>query len=178
MLKALTLEQDHRSPHRYFDQIDEFKGKTLLDIGAAEGILSLMAIEHVAHVFLFECEECWIEALQKTFEPWKEKVTIIPKYVSDINDGNNIRIDTFFNNKPHPNLFIKMDIEGMERKALAGAVRLFEEPGNVSFSICTYHEHDDYKVILTFLNKYDCKYQNQTGYWSHHIKSVMLRGHN
>lgn len=178
LFKALVMEQDPRSPHRYFDHIEEFRRKTLLDIGAAEGILSLMAIEKVEHVYLFECEDDWMEALHKTFEPWKEKVTIVPKYVSDKDDNDNIRLDTFFKDIPHPNLFLKMDIEGMERKALAGAKQLFAERGNVSFSICTYHLRDDYKVISSFLNHYGCKYVNQTAYWSHRMKSVMLRGHN
>lgn len=178
MLKALMMEQDYRSPHRYFDNIEEFKHKILLDIGAAEGILSLMAIEQVEHIYLFECENCWIEALQKTFEPWKEKVTIVPKYVGEHDDDSTVTLDAFFHDRPHQNLFVKMDIEGMERKALAGSVELFSEIGNVDFSICTYHERDDYKVISSFLNKFGCHYKNQKGYWSHRIKSVMLRGHN
>lgn len=178
ILKDLMMEQDYRSPHRYFDNIEEFKHRTLLDIGAAEGILSLMAIEQVEHIYLFECEECWIEALQKTFEPWKEKVTIVPKYVGDHDDDSTVTLDTFFRDKPHPNLFVKMDIEGMERKALAGADFLFSEQGNVQFSICTYHKRDDYEVISSFLDRYGCQYKNQTGYWSHRIKSVMLRGRN
>jgi hypothetical protein len=178
MVKALLMEQDYRSPHRYFDHISEFEGKTLLDVGAAEGILSLMAIDYVEHAYLFECEEGWIEALQKTFEPWKEKVTIVPKYVGDHDDDSTVRLDTFFQGRQHRNLFLKMDIEGMERKALAGAEKLFSERGNVAFSICTYHERDDYRVISSFLNRYGCQYQNDTGYWSHRIKSIMLRGHN
>lgn len=178
MVKELLMEQDYRSPHRYFDHISEFKGKTLLDVGAAEGILSLMAIDYVEHAYLFECEECWIEALQKTFEPWKEKVTIVPKYVGDHDDDSTVRLDTFFQGRQHRNLFLKMDIEGMERKALAGAEKMFSERGNVAFSICTYHERDDYRVISSFLNRYGCQYQNDTGYWSHRIKSIMLRGHN
>lgn len=178
MFKALMMEQDYRSPHRYFDNIEEFKGKTLLDIGAAEGILSLMAIEQVEHVYLFECEEDWIEALRMTFRPWKEKVTIIPKYVSNHDDESALTLDTFFHNKDHGSLFVKMDIEGMERKALAGACQLFNERGNISFSICTYHERDDYQVISAFLDEHHCQYTNQTGYWSHRMKSIMLRGHN
>lgn len=178
LLKALLMEQDPRSPHRYFDDLKEFKDRILLDVGAAEGILSLMAIEQVRHVYLFECEAEWAEALRKTFEPWQEKVTIVPKYVSDHNDGSTTTLDAFFHDTPHPDLFIKMDIEGMERRALDGARKLFSEKGNVAFSICTYHEKDDYHVISSFLNEHGCTYSNATGYWSHRIKSIMLRGHN
>lgn len=178
LFKALVMEQDPRSPHRYFDKIEEFKGKTLLDVGSAEGILSLMAIEQVRHVYLFECEEGWIEALRKTFEPWKEKITIVPKYVSDHDDDTNIMLDTYFQNLPHPDLFLKMDIEGMERKALAGTKHLLSEKGNVTFAICTYHLKDDYSVISSFLLKFGCRFNNQVGYFAHRLKSVMLRGHN
>ena len=95
------MEQDHRSPHRYFDHIEEFKDKVLLDVGAAEGILSLMAIEQVKHVYLFECSEDWIDALNKTFEPWKDKVTIIKKFVSDKDDENNVVKSSVIAQRPH-----------------------------------------------------------------------------
>ncbi|MBQ7420051.1 MAG: FkbM family methyltransferase [Prevotella sp.] len=175
---TLLMEQDPRSPHRYFDQIEEFKGKTLLDVGAAEGILSLMAIEQVNHVYLFECAEDWIDALTKTFEPWKEKITIVRKYVSDKNDDNHVTLDTFFKDHPQQNLFLKMDIEGMERLALAGCRQLFATPGNVCFAICTYHRKDDLSVISSFLNTFHCKYTNQTGFFAHRLKSILLRGFN
>ncbi|MCH3981368.1 MAG: FkbM family methyltransferase [Prevotella sp.] len=178
LFKSLIMEQDPRSPHRYFDSIQEFKGKVLLDIGSAEGILSLMAIEQVEHVFLFECDEYWKEALQKTFEPWKDKITIVPKYVGNQDDETTIKLDTFFQDEPVSNLFLKMDIEGMEREALVGAKQLFSKKGNVSFAVCTYHRRDDLKVIHSFLDHYKCSYTNQKAYWSHRMKSVMLRGHN
>lgn len=178
LFMTLLMEQDHRSPHRYFDHIEEFKDKVLLDVGAAEGILSLMAIEQVKHVYLFECSEDWIDALNKTFEPWKDKVTIIKKFVSDKDDENNVSLDTFFKDKPQNNLFLKMDIEGMERKALSGCRQMFANAGNVSFAICTYHRKDDLSVISSFLNTYHCKYTNQTGFFAHRLKSVLLRGTN
>lgn len=178
LFKTLLIEQDPRSPHRYFDDIKDFNDRILLDVGAAEGILSLMAIEQVSHVYLFECEEEWVAALKKTFEPWQEKVTIVPKYVGDHDDDMTLQLDSFFKSNPHQKLFIKMDIEGMERKALNGAKRLFSEPGNIKFAICTYHLRDDYQVISSFLKRYKCTFINQTGYWSHHIKSILLRGHN
>ena len=35
--RALLIEQDVRHPHHYADSVEEFRGKTLLDIGSAEG---------------------------------------------------------------------------------------------------------------------------------------------
>lgn len=175
---SLLMEQDNRSPHRYFDAIEEFKDKTLLDVGAAEGILSLMAIEKVRKVFLFECNEEWIDALNKTFEPWREKVTIIKKFVGDKDIDDSITLDHFFKEIPHSELFLKMDIEGMERYALSGARQLFSESGNMTFAICTYHKRDDLQVISAFLDAFHCHYVNQEGFFAHRLKSVMLRGNN
>lgn len=178
MLKDLLIEQDYRSPHRYFDHIDEFAGKTLLDIGAAEGILSLMAIDQVEHVYLFEYDSAWIEALQKTFEEWKDKVTIIGKYVGNVDTDKMVTLDSYFSELPHKHLFLKMDVEGMERDVLSGTRNLFHEPNNISFAICTYHKKDDFHTISSFLDTFQCTYQNQEGYFRHQLRSVVLRGHN
>lgn len=93
--KGLLIEQDRRSAHRYVDSYSELADKVLLDIGAAEAIFTLDTIEYVKHAFLFECDEKWLEALTATFAPWKDKVTIVRKYVSDVDDENNVSLDTF-----------------------------------------------------------------------------------
>lgn len=152
MYKGLLIEQDIRSAHRYVDSYTELTDKVLLDIGAAEAIFTLDTIEYVKHAFLFECDERWLEALVATFAPWKDKVTIVRKYVSDVDDENNVSLDTFFKDKSTDNLFLKMDIEGYERKALKGAKGLLEDGKNISGSICIYHLHDDENVIQALLN--------------------------
>ena len=47
--RGLLIEQDKRSAHRYVDSYEELKGKTLLDIGAAEAIFTLDTIEYMDH---------------------------------------------------------------------------------------------------------------------------------
>jgi hypothetical protein len=97
---ALLKEQHIKSPHRYeTDDIYVHDGDIIADCGAAEGIWALSSVEKAGKIYLFECEENWIAALKKTFEPWKDKVEIVNKFVSDTNSGNNITIDEFFSNR-------------------------------------------------------------------------------
>ena len=164
--RALLIEQDKRSAHRYVDSYEELKGKTLLDIGAAEAIFTLDTIEYIDHAYLFECDESWIEALEATFAPWKDKITIVRKYVSDVDDDNNITLDRFIQDEGRfiDNLFLKMDIEGYERKALKGAVHILSHGKPVSGSVCIYHLPDDPSVIESLLQEYDLQTLIHTGY--------------
>ncbi|MDR3266632.1 MAG: FkbM family methyltransferase, partial [Tannerella sp.] len=176
MYKALMMEQDIRSPHHYFDNFDEVKNCVFVDIGSAEGFSSLEVIENATHIYLFEQDPKWIEALEATFEPWKDKITIVRKYVSDYDDENHQTLDTFFKDQSKENLFLKMDIEGDERKALNGCKELFSSAKNLNFAISSYHMEDDEKVISTFLDRYNCTYLNRRGYFRHKYRSVVIRG--
>ena len=147
LYKQLLAEEDDNSPHRYIKSWDELSGKILLDIGAAEGLISLNAIDYTEHIFLFESDENWIEALRATFEPYKNKVTIIKRYISNINDENHLTIDHFLEGKMINNLFIKMDIEGAELLALQGAENVLSNAKDVKLAICTYHRKDDFRNI-------------------------------
>jgi hypothetical protein len=147
LYKSLISEQDIRSPHRYIDDTQHLAGKTLLDVGSAEGIFSLSNIEIINHAYLFECDENWIKALNATFAPWSEKISIIPKYVSGINDESNITIDRFLEGKDKHNLFLKMDIEGYEQAALKGAANTLKGVKDLDYAICTYHNKEDEEKI-------------------------------
>lgn len=175
MYKALVMEQDIRSAHHYFDSLSEIEGKTFLDIGSAEGFTSLEVVELVDKIYLFECDENWIEALNATFAPWKEKVCIINKYINDLNDERNQTLDDFLQDKFNDKLFLKMDIEGAERRALAGATSLFINATSLEYAICSYHLADDEKVIASFLDKYNCSYRIQRGYFNKKKKAVVFR---
>lgn len=175
---SLLMEQDIRSPHHYIDSVNEISSDVFIDIGCAEGILSLCLINKVEHIYLFECDELWIEALEATFEPWRDKVTIVRKYVSNVDRNDEMTLDKFFKEQHHQSLFLKMDVEGYERKVLDGCKMLFKNNPKVDFAICTYHLSDDEKIISGFLDRYNCKYINRRGFFRHKLRSVVIRGCN
>jgi hypothetical protein len=174
---SLITEQDRRSAHCYVESSNDLKGKTLLDIGSAEGIFSLDMIEHVDHVYLFECEDFWIEALTATFEPWASKTTIVKSYVGDKTEGIFITIDDFLSDKSKDNLFLKMDIEGAEQSALRGAAQTFKAGKNINVAVCTYHRPEDPKVISEFLAGFGFSYTFTEGYlfWGKRLNKALIR---
>lgn len=160
--KSLLLEQDSRSPHSYVGtdfKVDE--GAVLFDVGAAEGIFTLANIEKIRHAYLFECENEWIEALNMTFSFWKEKITIVQKYVSNANDIYNISLDDFANENLLPD-YVKMDIEGSEYNALLGAINIIRSK-TTKWAVCVYHKHEDEKEISSLFSEYNYKQSFSTG---------------
>jgi hypothetical protein len=148
---SLLLEQDSESPHRYLGgEFDVQPGDVILDVGAAEGNFSLSVIEKIKHAYIFEVEEEWINALRATFEPWKDKVTIIKKYVSDHDDQNCLKLDTFFDSMAEIN-FIKADVEGAEAEIIKGAASIIKSQKNLKIALCTYHRQTDAEVLKTLI---------------------------
>ena len=146
----LRIEQDIDSPHRYgTDVFTVQEGDVIADIGAAEGIWALSYVEKASTVYLFEHENYWMEALQKTFEPWKEKVVVVNKYVSDSTGDEKITLDDFFHDKTIN--FIKADIEGAEVEMVKGGKSILERAGDISLVLCAYHKQDDAQVLKEML---------------------------
>ncbi|MCP9762214.1 FkbM family methyltransferase [Lacihabitans soyangensis] len=144
---SLLLEQDSDSPHRYLtEDFDVKEGNVIVDVGAAEGNFSLSVIEKASQVYLFEVEKDWIKALEATFEPWKEKVQIVQKYVSDIDNEQCIKLDTFFAENQRVN-FIKADVEGAEAQVIDGANDLIKRQKDLRIAVCTYHRQSDAKEL-------------------------------
>ena len=178
--RALLTEQDANSSHRYVESYNELQGKTLLDIGAAEGIFALDAIEYVKKVYLFECDEEWMAPLQATFEPWKDKVEIVKKYVGGNNDDNFITIDSFMKDKEQNNVFIKMDIEGYELESLNNAKELLTNGQSIALSVCTYHNENDAKNISNFFETLGYSHYLTPGllFYETHLRKTICRTNN
>ncbi|MGV6849639.1 MAG: FkbM family methyltransferase [Marinibacterium sp.] len=140
---AILAEQDVRSPHRYLtDGFDIEPGDIVTDVGSAEGILALDVIERAGHVYLFEADERWADALAATFRPWRDKVTIVPKYAGDETTDTMTTLDDFFG--PDRRIdFLKLDVEGYEGKVLDGARGLIGSGRVKRAAVCAYHRAED-----------------------------------
>jgi hypothetical protein len=168
-LYGLMIEQDKRSPHQYFSEnVNVMEGDVLFDIGAAEGLITLLNIEKIKKAYLFECDLEWIDSLQKTFEQYADKVVIINKYVSGQNNDTHTTLDTYINKHKEDQILMKMDIEGMETEVLESG--LMENMGdkNLKFCCCTYHKDNDANVIKKLFSEY--------GYYTEFSDGYMLFG--
>ena len=172
------MEQDIDSPHRY--EYSDFKvnvDDVVVDIGVAEGNFALSVVERVKKLYLFETDALWIDALNKTFEPWKDKVVIINKYVSDVNTDKEVSADVFFADCDVN--FLKIDVEGGEMKVLRGAHTLFTNQNKLKISVCTYHRQDDAKNIDNYLMSNQFLTEFSKGYmicdWDRKLSAPWLR---
>lgn len=163
----LLIEKDSKSPHSYTDK-DFFvsEGSILIDCGAAEGIFSLDNIDKCKKIYLIEPDEEWLKMLYKTFEPYKNKVEILEKFVSDKNDAKNITIDKLLEkHSADEKIFIKADIEGFEHLMMIGAENSFDRFDNIKVSACLYHNDSEIdKIKDYFKNKKDFKIKVNPGY--------------
>jgi len=177
-VNEMLMSQDSESTHRYND--DGFyvkEGDIIADIGAAEGFWALSNVKKAKKVYLFECDNDWIAALRRTFEPWKEKVDIIPKFISNINSKNKITLDEFYEGR-EINL-IKADIEGAEVQLLKGAVNTLEKQNNLKLLLCTYHRKNDAVELEKILLSYKYITNFSKGFmimiWDKHLSEPYLR---
>jgi hypothetical protein len=164
MYNILCAEQDDLSPHNYdFDNLNISEDTILADIGSAEGNFSLKYIDRIKKLYLFETDPEWIEALEATFYPWKEKVTIVNNYVSDRDNDDFISLDTYFQDKEKPT-FLKLDVEGAEKEVLSGGQLMLNNNTIDDILVCTYHRHGDIPYFSEWLQKKNYDIRISKGY--------------
>lgn len=149
----LLAEQDAESPHLYVrDAYPIPENALVLDCGVAEGNFSLSAVKQAKHVYLFEGDREWHEPLRLTFASWEDKVTLVPNYISDVDEGIYITLDSFFERIDIQNekLYIKMDIEGYEERALNGFRKTLRQAQEITMAVCSYHRQDSEGNIKRF----------------------------
>jgi len=163
-INDLLIEQDEHSPHRYLTK--EFNlgpEDVLVDVGSAEGILSLQYVDRVKKVYLFESDPAWVNILHKTFAPWGDKVTIVSKFVSDKDDAENIRLDSFFKKEGITPSFLKLDVEGGELNVLKGMKGILDEGKPIKIAACAYHLCDEYKCLKEYAERHGYRYETSEG---------------
>lgn len=161
---CLMKEQQPTSPHLYTTaEHDVHAGDILIDAGVCEGNFALRYVDLCSKLYLFEPDPIWHEPLKQTFKDYRDKVEIIPCFVSDITEHNVTRIDDALPNLRGKNIFLKMDVEGSEPDALRGAEKILTN-NHVRASVCTYHHADDLVRVKSLLQRYGYKTSTSNGY--------------
>jgi hypothetical protein len=169
----LMREQDIYSPHRYISESFTVGTDDIVaDIGAAEGNFSLSVIEITKKVYLFEYDQEWSEALRATFAPWKEKVEIINKYLSDSDDESHVKFDTFYKNRKDIT-FLKIDVDGAESDVLNSCREVFKSGNPLKVALCTYHRNNDEKEFSILLRNHGFSVTPSKGYMIHYYDKKM-----
>lgn len=155
-----------KSPHCYQDADFRLEdGDCLLDLGCAEALFTIDNIDRVSKAVLFECESVWAKPLAATFRPYREKVYIIKKMVSDKTSKKTSRIMDAIDGVADGGrkFFVKMDIEGGERQVISGNEDFFRER-KVKLSCCVYHRQNDAEIIRGMLENLGYKTRFSDGY--------------
>ena len=158
------IEQDKGSPHCYQDEsITYGHNDIVVDAGTAEGNFSLEIVEKVKKVYLFECSDGWQKPLKKTFEPWGDKVEIIPLKLSSTEDLSSTTLDRFFENKEPPTI-LKIDVDGDEKSLLEGAKNLLKDLDYLRIALCVYHKKNDEAKFTNLLQNLKFSVKTSHGY--------------
>ena len=141
-----------KCPHQYqTNQFHVHDTDTVLDIGAAEGLFALEVVDSVDKVIVIEADELWAEPLKATFERYKDKVTLINKFISDKDGPTEITIESCLRNTAIKTLFVKMDIEGEECKVIGSNQNLLSKEIDIRIVCCTYHNRHDAETLKGML---------------------------
>lgn len=161
--RFLLAEQDKRSAHCYLSETYAISpNSVVVDVGSAEGIFALHEIENIKHIYLVETDLEWIEAVNETYKPWIEKVTIINKFVSDKDDEHNLRLDTYFQDINRID-FMKIDVDGAEQSLINGADKTISAKVD-KLAICTYHNANDNDDFTKYFKNKNYNVENSQGY--------------
>lgn len=158
-VRRLMEEQDKDSPHFYGNSAygNDKKG-VVVDAGAAEGFWALDALEYASQAVLLEGEPEWLEALHYTFEPYQDKVKIIPEFLVESGEKRGITLSQLCR-ETGAIACMKMDVEGAEFKILQSESELLGTNVIERLLVCTYHQSGDAGDIKGTLE--DAGYQTE-----------------
>lgn len=169
-----------KTPHQYQSNLIHVdNGDIVIDAGAAEGLFALDVVEKAKFVYLFEVNEMWLDALNSTFEPYKDKVSIIPKYLSGIESKDCITLSKALPQTIEESYFIKMDIEGEEENVLRACETFLQSNNKIKISCCTYHRANHENDIPLFLKSHGFQTEFSDGfmvfYWDPNLNMPYFR---
>ena len=174
----LLIEQDENSPHRYLTKSFDVNENTIVaDIGCAEANFSLDVVDKVKHIYLFETNNVWDMPLKSTFQKYSEKVTIVNKKFSNVDDSKSINGSKFLKDKGVN--FIKIDVDGYEEEVMTNLESLIQKSKEMKIAICTYHAQEDYEKYSKILKSLDFQVSHSNGYmifyWDKNLDYPYLR---
>lgn len=153
-------------------------GEILLDIGAAEGLFPLTVADHCKKILLVEPNDYFAKALSRSFEPFKEKVSIFNVAVGAENreiifNSDSLAgriseaektgtkkqlttVDDLIGNAPIT--YLKADLEGFEAEMLKGAEKTIKR-NKPKIAITAYHKENDANQIISLIKHFVPEYQ-------------------
>jgi len=171
--KILGISDTGDAPHQYQSpsvQVED--GDVVFDIGAAEGLFALDHIEKASRAVIVENDPQWVAALQLTFAPYSEKVTIIQKGISSTDTEHTLSLKTLLAHEDYRSAFIKMDIEGYELPSIASALDFLKEKKGTKLAMAAYHRQHDADELLALLNSIGYTTEFSTGYMLFHLYDI------
>lgn len=181
---GISIEQDEKSPHCYMDEKFRVEANdTVMDIGAAEGNFSLDVIDRAGIIYIIEPDIDWVEALNATFTPWKDKVKIINKFAAETDSDNCISLSGLLGDNPVN--FIKMDVGGAEAGIIRSSESLLNRNAAVKLAVCTYHRKEDAQTSEKTLTDLGFTYSFTDGYMLYiyskltppYFRKALIRAH-
>lgn len=164
-INNIFLEQSEHSPHVYFTEKDvNKKYNIVIDGGAAEGWFALSIIDKADFVYIVECDDEWIEALELTFKNDSDKVCIVKGFLSNTDDAYNVTIDKIVGDKKKDVSLIKCDIEGAELLALEGMKNVLESSNTLELLMCAYHYQKEENDIRHYFRNFNFNINTRKGY--------------
>lgn len=154
-----------KAPHQYVtESFHVEQNDIVVDAGCAEALFALDSIEKAKHIYLLEADTIWLKPLQATFAPYKNKVTIIPKFLGNENYERAITLNSLFDGFSKESFFIKLDIEGAEESVIQGSKDFLTSQNKIKLACCTYHKAHHPETIPSMLKDMGYNFEFSDGY--------------
>lgn len=169
-----------KAPHQYVTETFHVEQNDIVvDAGCAEALFALDSVEKAKHVYLLEVDAIWFKPLQATFAPYKDKVTIIQKFLGGEKSENSVTLNSLFDKFSEESFFIKMDIEGAEESVIQGNKDFLTSQNKIKLACCTYHKAHHAEIISSLLKDMGYKLEFSDGYmlfpWDKHQQPPYFR---